>query len=37
MQGKRQTTFASVETWPELNDMEVNKVEIPDRDLEVSK
>lgn len=29
--GKRQTTFAGVETWPALEDNDVNVIEIPDR------
>jgi peptide chain release factor 2 len=35
-QGKRQTTFASVETWPVLEDNDVNDVDIPEKDLEVT-
>lgn len=33
-QGKRQTTFAGVETWPLLEDQDVKNIDIPDRDLE---
>lgn len=35
-QGKRQTTFASVETWPILEDNEITDIEIPEKDLEIS-
>ena len=35
-QGKRQTSFAGVETWPILDDQEVNDVEIPENDLEIT-
>jgi peptide chain release factor 2 len=29
--GKRQTSFAGVETWPILDDSEINDIEIPDK------
>ena len=35
-QSKRQTSFASVETWPILDESEVKDVDIPDKDIEVS-
>lgn len=35
-QGKRQTTFAGVETWPILEDKEVTEVEIPEKDIEIT-
>ena len=35
-QAKRQTSFASVETWPILDEQDVKDVEIHDKDIEVS-
>ena len=35
-QAKRQTSFASVETWPILDEQEVKDIDIPDKDIEVS-
>ena len=34
--GKRQTSFAGVETWPVLDDQEVVDIVIPDKDLEIT-
>jgi peptide chain release factor 2 len=35
-QGKRQTSFAGIETYPVLPDAEVNDINIPDKDLEIT-
>ena len=35
-QGKRQTSFAGVETWPILEDQVLNDVELLDKDLEIT-
>lgn len=35
-QGKRQTSFAGVETWPILEEKEVVEVDIPEKDIEVT-
>lgn len=35
-QGKRQTSFAGVETWPILEDKEITDIEIPEKDLEIT-
>ena len=35
-QAKRQTSFASVETWPILDEQEVKDIDIPEKDIEVS-
>jgi peptide chain release factor 2 len=35
-QGKRQTSFAGVETWPILEEKEMDDIQIPEKDMEVS-
>lgn len=35
-QGKRQTSFAGIETWPVLDDEAMQDVVIPDKDLEIT-
>lgn len=35
-QGKRQTSFAGVETWPILEENEVNDIVIPEKDMEIT-
>jgi peptide chain release factor 2 len=35
-QGKRQTSFAGVETWPILEEEEISDIVIPEKDLEVT-
>ena len=35
-QGKRQTSFAGVETWPVLEESEVNDIVIPEKDMEIT-
>lgn len=34
--GKRQTSFASVETWPILDDKEADNIEISEKDIEIT-
>jgi peptide chain release factor 2 len=35
-QGKRQTSFAGIETWPILEEKEMENIEIPDKDMEIT-
>eukprot|EP01035_Chromulina_nebulosa_P017219 gene17219-22742_t len=35
-QGKRQTSFAGVETWPLLDDKDIEDIDIPEKDLEIT-
>jgi len=35
-QGKRQTSFAGVETWPILEEKETEVIEIPEKDMEIT-
>jgi len=35
-QGKRQTSFAAVESWPILEDDEIKDIDIPEKDIEIS-
>lgn len=35
-QGKRQTSFAGVETWPILEEKEMDSIEIPEKDMEIT-
>lgn len=35
-QGKRQTSFAGVETWPILEDSVMEEIEVPDKDMEIT-